>query len=243
MSDAARISVVIPAINVTPELTSLIQALGREDVFEILIIGPNQGIGFSGNKIRNLSAPVGRGPQIQAGLDAARGDIIWIVHDDTKLPPNCTGEIRKIMADLSISMGCFPLRFDRSGFCLSLYAFLSRVETAFSTFGDQGFFFRREKVQVIPDLNDYPLLEDVILRRALRKDGKVKKTSLTVTTSGQRFDRCGPMRTQFKNFEVLWRFWRGESPQKLYINYYAASEGLEIERPASDIAKPAGSKL
>ena len=244
MSAAARISVVIPAMKVTPELTSLIQELGREDVFEILIIGPSQRIGFSGNKIRHLSAPLGRGPQIQAGRDAARGDIIWIVHNDTKLPPNCAVQIRKIMANTENSMGCFPLRFDRSGFCLSLYAFLSRLESRFSTFGDQGFFFRRESVHDIPDLNDYPLLEDVMIRRALRKHGKVKKTLLTVTTSGQRFDRCGPLRTQFNNLATLWRFWRGESPQKLYADYYAEPDGLENGRAASDMAKPAiGSKL
>ena len=244
MSEAARISVVIPAMKVSQELTSLIQELSREAVLEILIVGPNKRIGFSGNKIRNLSAPLGRGPQIQAGLDAARGDIIWIVHDDTKLPPNCAGQIRKIMANPANSMGCFALRFDRSGFCLSLYALLSRLESKFSTFGDQGFFFRRERVQDIPDLNDYPLLEDVMIRRALRKHGKVKKSSLTVTTSGQRLDRCGPLRTQFNNLTILWRFWRGESPQKLYADYYAEPDGLEIGRAASDMAKPAiGSKL
>ena len=238
MSGAASISVVIPAMKVTPALTNLIQELGREDICEIIIVGPNKRIGFSGNKIRNLSAPLGRGPQIQAGLNAVRGDIIWIVHDDTKVPPNCAHAIRKIMAMPSVSMGCFPLRFDRSGFCLSLYAFLSRFETVFSTFGDQGFFFKSERVQDLPDLNDYPLLEDVIIRRALLQYGKIKKSSLKVLTCANRFDCQGPMRTQFKNLAILWKFWRGVSPQTLYQEYYdsllpTCIEELSLEPPLS----------
>ena len=224
MSKAAQISVVIPAMKVTPALTALIQDLGREGIFEILLIGPNQRIGFSGNKTRNLSAPLGRGPQIQAGLKAARGDIIWVVHDDTKVPPNCADEIRRIMAMPSISLGCFPLRFDRSGFCLSLYAFLSRFETGISTFGDQAFFFKKEMLQHLPDLDEYPLLEDVMIRRALKKHGRIKKSSMTVITSGQRFDRQGPLSSQCKNLAILWRFWRGACPKKLYEDYYWSVE-------------------
>ena len=232
MIERPRISVIIPAIKNTSSLTELVQSLDSLDIAEILITGPQITLPVIGDKVRHLSAPIGRGPQIQAGLNAAMGNIIWILHSDSEIPPHAVKAIRKIMAKPSVSMGCFLLEFDKRGFWVSLFAFISRFDSPFSTFGDQGFFFSRGLVQYLPDLTQYPLMEDVVLRRALMDYGGVKKSALSLKTSARLFNRDGPLRTQIKNAEFLWRFWRGVSSAKLYQDYYATASTALRSKPA-----------
>jgi len=231
-----RISVIIPALRVSSSLRQLTVDLGKADIFEILIISPGSPLPMTGPKLRAISARTGRGPQIQAGLDAARGDIIWILHSDSHIPPGAVNALRAINKEPSVSLGCFPLGFDKTGFWLSLFAAMSRFDSPFSTFGDQGYFFNRRLLGDLPDLNRYPLMEDVVIRRALLGHGRVKKSVLTITTSARRFDRYGPLLTQLKNAATLISFWLGTSPEKLYQDYYGlphpAKPSLLKESPA-----------
>jgi len=225
MTGPGRISVIIPAIRVTRSLMNLIRDLGQREIFEILVISPHNPLVITGinpqTNIRSLSAKIGRGPQVQAGLDAARGDIIWILHSDSALPTGAVKSLRDIINQSHISMGSFHLTFDKSGFWLDLFGWMSQFDSALTTFGDQGFFFPRYLLSRLPNLNHYPLMEDVVMRRVLLDFGSVKKSLLTITTSARRFDRYGPLWTQVKNAVILFRFWRGTSPQKLYEDYYA----------------------
>jgi len=226
MTGLDRISVIIPAMCVTRSLMNLIRDLGQRGIFEILVISPNKPLVITGinmpTNIRSLSAKIGRGPQVQAGLEAARGDIIWILHSDSVIPTGAVKSLRHIITQSHISMGSFHLAFDKPGFWFGFFGWMSQFDSALTTFGDQGFFFPRHLLNRLPNLNHYPLMEDVVMRSVLLEVGSVKKSRLAITTSARRFDRYGPLWTQVKNAVILFRFWRGRSPQKLYEDYYAS---------------------
>jgi len=231
MINQNRISVIIPALRVTPSLKTLAHDLGQNDIFEIFIISPNAPLAIGGPHIKTLSAQAGRGPQIQAGLDAANGDIIWILHSDSQIPSQAVKKLRIIINKPRISFGCFRLGFtDNNNIWLTLFAWVSRFDSIVTTFGDQGFFFPSHLISRLPDLTPYPLMEDIIIRRALLIYGRTYKSSAVIKTSPARFNRYGPLRTQIKNGLILWAFWRGATPRKLYNDYYSHSPE-SIKRP------------
>ena len=172
---------------------------------------------------RWISAPRGRGSQLNAGVSACAADLIFFLHADTAPPCGVAALIRRTLADPRVSGGCFRLSFDRRSRLLGLYAWASRWETAFTTFGDQGIFMRRRDYERIGGLPDWPFLEDVELRRRLKRLGRFMKLKEAVTTSARRFEREGQLRRQALNAVVLALFWLGLSPHTLARLYRAHS--------------------
>lgn len=222
------ISVIIPAMRRDKALMNLLGQLAKMNVFEIIIVQA-EGQGSESELYQNckwLKAPKGRGSQIQAGLDKAQGDILWILHADSILPQNCVSEIHRIVQDPFTAMGCFPLQFNYANIGLKLFAAFSHLPMQLTTFGDQGFFFHRDLKSSLPSLTPYPLLEDVILYQSLRKKGRVMKANYALTTDASRFRRFGIWHTQWRNAVTLWKFRRGVSAQQLYQDYYK-----DVSRP------------
>jgi len=219
---ALSISVIIPTARPDKALFSLLDQLNDMDILEIIIIRPKgERSKFEArHKCKWLTAPKGRGPQIQAGLDDAKGDILWIIHSDSVLPLNAVPEVRRITQNPFTSLGCFPLKFNISNMSLFLFAAFSHIPSRYTTFGDQGFFFQRKFKKDLPDLAAYPLLEDVTLYRALRKQGRVIKANCAITADASRFQRLGMWYTQWRNIVILWKFGHGASPRDLYNAYY-----------------------
>ena len=219
---SSQISVIIPTVSPDEALSALLEHLKMSDIFEIIIVQPKdlKTPIETNSACKWLTAPKGRGPQIQAGLNAAKGDVLWILHADSRIAEKATSEIIRIAQDPLIALGCFPLKFNDSNFSLRLFSLFSHIPSPWTTFGDQGFFFRREFKDALPDLTPYPLLEDVIIYRHLRQKGRVVKARHHITTDAKRFRRIGIWRTQWRNVKILWKFKQGTSPEKLYNLYY-----------------------
>lgn len=213
---------IIPTINPDRALLKLLGQLSYLDISEIIIVRPKgKSSHFEpGENCKWLTAPKGRGSQIQCGLNAAQGDILWVLHADSVVHENAVNEIHHILKKPSISLGCFPLKFNDPSLSLKLFSAFSTLKTPLTTFGDQGFFFRKQSLKALPDLSPYPLLEDVVLYQALRKEGKVQKARFSIVTDARRFRNFGIWQTQLRNALTLWRFRRGIPVEQLYEEYY-----------------------
>ncbi len=238
------ISVVIPTFRDDIALELLLEDLSKHSVSEIIICDaeirpiPDFILKASvASNIRYIHAPKGRGPQIKRGIETSHEKLIWVLHADSTPHRNSVEDIRITMSDKDISLGCFPIRFMKSSPILAGFAYFSKFDSRFSSFGDQGFFFRRDDYDKLRlDLSDYPLLEDMALRTALKTLGRVRKSNLKLETSARRFRKFGPLRTQAYNMAILFRFWRGESPSKLYQRYYGTIPQTTQSHPPSSIA-------
>jgi len=224
----SEFSVVIPVYRDDAELQSLLRTLTSFPIAEIIIVDsehrppPAHIIAqFPKLNIQWCNARRGRGPQIAAGIKAAAQPIVWVLHADNRPTPDCLADISVGFIDPKTALVCFPLAFRTQKLALSLFAFMSRFDSAVTTFGDQGYAFRRadyDKLDI--DLSDFPLLEDIVLRKALRGLGKVRKIQNPLLTSARRFDRLGVWRTQIRNIGILLSYWRGASPTTLHTRYY-----------------------
>jgi len=221
------VSIIIPVLNDDAALRRLMADLTLFDACEIIIVdgslraAPPPLDGLEKLPVRWLRSEKGRGPQIDKGLNAAIGDYVWILHADSRPHPDSLNDIRKILGRADTAMGCFSLRFDKVNFWLGLFALIGRLDTAFTTFGDQGFFFRKSDYRKDKlKLSEYPLLEDWAIRQFFKQKGCIRKSKLPIETSARRFEKYGLVRTQIKNATLLMQYLRGVSPARLYQQYY-----------------------
>ena len=172
---------------------------------------------------RHLRAPRGRGTQCNAGARATTARLLLFLHDDTALPRGAARVIEDAFADPRVGMACFRLRFDRRHPLLSLYAWWSRFDSIWTTFGDQGYLIRRSTFDAVGGFPDWPLFEDVELARRVRRQRdrrrRIRKLPATVTTSATRFERAGVLRQQVRNAVAMLRFFAGASPWQLAAEY------------------------
>jgi len=224
------ISVIIPTYRDDKALHDLLRQLRDHDVLEVIIVDGEgrrsmpHGLGLLPD-IKWLTAARGRGTQIAYGLSAARGDYLWVLHADAKVHANSLSEIRHILQDKMTALGMFRLSFNHPRWAYRLFERFARLDMPLSSFGDQGFFFRREALLRLPALlgalKTAPILEDVILRKNLKTLGAVKKSRLKIGTSPRRFERHGLWRMQYINAVILFKSRLGTPPHILYRKYYA----------------------
>jgi len=225
--NSLSISLIIPCYNDADALDRLLSQAVTQEFNDIIVV---DGGSYDGSQKRArqharvtlLSSKKGRGQQIATGVAQATSDVVWVLHADSTIPNNALREIETIIDDLTVALGCFPLQFDESSFFLRLFAWLSRFDSVFTTFGDQGYFCRRQDYAEFGNGANYPLLEDVAFRRFLLKKskGKVRKSKEKLTTSARRFQKTSPLKTQVLNARILTRYFLGASPIDLYNEYY-----------------------
>jgi len=217
---ANTVSVIIPARNEAEALKRLLPHLIAQG-FDDIIVADNScdertaeaALAFP--HVRVIKSPKGRGPALNAGAGQAHGDILLFLHADTVLPPNACTLIRQALAFADVAGGCFRLAFDEKRRALAVYAFFTRFETVFTTFGDQAYFMPRTVFELSGGFPCWPILEDVDMRRRLKRRGRFVKLPAAVTTSSRRFARYGPLVQQLRNIVILTLFFAGISPAKL----------------------------
>jgi rSAM/selenodomain-associated transferase 2 len=202
------IAVLIPVFNEAATIATLLTALRAMDIAEIIVADAASTDGTL-DIVRTFAEATivqsahGRGPQINAAAAVARSPLLIIMHADTRPPLEMPRLIRETLNDARVAAGCFRLAFDRSTPSLDLWAWFSRFETRFTTFGDQGYFMRRNTFEATGGAPDWPILEDVALRRTLLAHGRFVKRGESVITSARRFNQRGVIRQQLRNCAIL----------------------------------------
>lgn len=216
--------VIIPVLNEAERIGPLVRSLAAAGFLEIILADGGStdgttGIAQAAAPVSVVRAPRGRGVQINEAAKSAQSDVLVILHADATLPNDSLALILAAMSEPAVVGGCFRLRFDDKSAPMRFYAWTTRFETAFTTFGDQAFFFRRSIFQAIGGVPEWPFMEDVELRLRLKRNGRFIKLPQAVTTSARRFQMRGRLMGQLRNAAILAAFRLGVSPFRL-ARYY-----------------------
>lgn len=218
------ISVIIPTLNEQPRIAAAIESVRRSlPTTEIIVADGGSADRTVANAAsagaRIVRSQKGRGPQCIAGASVATGEWLLFLHADTSLPPNATEVLAAFCALREANVGTFRLAFDDAGWFLRASAWLTRFDSVFTRFGDQGIVIRRDFYDSLGGFPAWPLFEDVELLRRARRVTRVWSLPANVTTSARRFRRRGPIRQQLQNTQLLLRFLLGTPPEKLVATY------------------------
>jgi rSAM/selenodomain-associated transferase 2 len=182
---------------------------------------------------RVLHAGRGRGTQLRAGVDAARGATVVLLHADTRLPAGARAAIDAALADVAVAGGAFRLAFDTDGAervptALRVYAgWLNTRSRWFGMItGDQAMFVRADALRAVGGVPALPLFEDVRLNRALARHGTLRLLGCAVSTSPRRFLRHGTLRTIALHLGFRALHAAGVAPERL-ARWYPAAAGAD----------------
>jgi len=221
-----RLSVVIPALNEATQISALLadlapaRAAGRELV--LVDGGSTDGTAALAAPAvdRVLQAPRGRSAQMNAGAKVATGDVLWFLHADTRLPP----EASEVLLD-ACRQGATWGRFD---VCLSgRLPVLRLVERAMNlrsrltgiATGDQGIFVTRAAFASIGGFPEIPLMEDIAISKALRRQAKPACLDTRILTSSRRWEERGAIRTILLMWRLRLAYALGADPTGLARRY------------------------
>ena len=210
--DTLEVSVVIPTLNAAATLPRTLAALGP--VAEVIVADGGSVDGTAavamGLGTRVISAPRGRGTQIAAGIEAAAGDWLLLLHADTQLGPGWREAVRAHMAAKPGLAGYFRFALDsddpRARRLERAVAWRCRVLAL--PYGDQGLLIHRVLLNAAGGMRPLPLMEDVDLVRRLRRS-RLTALDATALTSAAKWHRDGWMRRSSRNLLCLGLYFMG----------------------------------
>ncbi len=219
--ETPTLSVIIPTLDEACVLRATLDAVRRlRGSVELLVVdgGSSDATAEIAHACgaRDLSVGRGRGVQMHAGAEAARGQVFWFLHADTIPPPDAAERIFDALRDAAVFGGNFQLRFDgakrAARFLTWLYPQLRKLGL---TYGDSGIFVRAAAYREIGGFKPFPIFEDLDLVRRLRRVGRMAHLPATVVTSSRRFEgRSFPLTfTRWAILQVL--YWLGVHPRTL----------------------------
>lgn len=214
-----QIAVVIPALD---EADRVARAAGsaRAPGVEVLVVDGGSR-DATRERAREAGARVvacepGRARQLALGARATSAEVLVFLHADSRLPPGFAEAVREALADPAVVGGAFALRFEREpgagrlaglGLRILEAGVALRVALFGLPYGDQALFVRRSALERAGGVPQVPILEDLDLVAALRRNGRFARLAAPVVTSPRRYLARGLARTWLRNAGALaaWR--------------------------------------
>jgi len=238
--EAPAVSVIVPVWNDAACLESLLSWLdGEPGPLEVIVVdgGSRDGsreVARRFPRVRLMESPKGRGRQMNAGAEAARGRVLLFLHSDTYPPRGAVASLPELLDRDRADFGAFRLRFEPPARLPQFLALLTRFRRYWTCYGDQGIFVRRPFFQRTGGYPEVPLLEDVHWLRVAGRLGRMTRCRRPAVTSSRRFAKNGSIRQTWRNFWILIRDLFGQDPHRLAEIYHRGRD--PSEQPGRDAA-------
>src|SRR5262249_22621028 len=150
-----KLSVVIPALDEAERIEAAVRGAvdppldGDAASLEVIVVDGGSSdataSGAAAAGARGLHCGRGRGRQLARGVRASGGDVVLLLHADTRLPRGWRAAVRDALTDERVVGGAFRLRFDERS---AVFRFIEwgarwRVRLWRFPYGDQALFVRR----------------------------------------------------------------------------------------------------
>ena len=231
------LSVIIPTLNAAPHigpcLAGLVPAAIEGLVSEVVIADGGSGDDIAAiadqSGAQFVEAEKGRGTQLRAGAEHAKGQWYLFLHADTVLEPGWERAVIRFLEraerqsrDYGKSGPAAAFRFaldDGSGAARRL-EWMVRLRMALMKlpYGDQGLLIHRRHYEALGGYADIPLMEDVDMIRRIGRRNLVLLDAKAVT-SADKYRRDGYLKRSTRNLWLLALYYLGASPRRLARRY------------------------
>ena len=222
----AKLSVIIPTFNAISVLGPTLAALAQIEAVGLIkdvVISDGGSTDDTAAAARETGAIVieterGRGPQMQAGADAATGDWLLFLHADTVLAAGWADVVRAFIARPTSNeqAGYFTFVLDDSSPQARRIERLVRWRNQVFAlpYGDQGLLLHKSLFQRIGGYRCYPLMEDVDIVHRLGRQ-RLRPLDGEAITSAARYRANGYWRRPAQNLCCLVLYYLGISPETI----------------------------
>ena len=216
------LSVVIPTLNAERHLAACLERMRPADEIIVVDGGSSDATAAIAEQggARLIAAPRGRGSQLRAGAEAARGDWLLFLHADT-LPGRRWPEAVAAHIAGSGKAACFRFRLADPAWQARWIerAVAARVALLGLPYGDQGLLIPQSLYREIGGYRPLPLMEDVDL---VRRIGRRRLAVLAeqAWTGAERWHRDGWVARPARNLFCLGLYALGLPPERI-ARFYA----------------------
>ena len=227
MSEKSNIAIIVPVLDDTPALHSLIDRIHSwsEQPKEIIVVSANSDLELSAfceaHGCRYLESKPCRGTQLDSGARNSEAPVLWFLHADAVPYPSSLRDIALALAEGS-EAGHFSFKFAGPSTwhkelieCLVKF----RVQMHGTPYGDQGLFVRLRAYLECGGFPHQPLFEEVDLVRKLRARKTFRHLKTPIGVSPRRWERDGWIRRSLANRHLAIRYMLGANPEQLASSY------------------------
>lgn len=154
-----------------------------------------------------ISATAGRAHQLNAGVRAANGEWLWLLHADSRLRLDTWPALRGHIGAMPRTLGWFRLAFEQDGprlMALNALGANLRARWLGLPFGDQGFVLHRDDAARLGPFD--PALacgeDHALVWRARRICLPLRRINGTLSTSARRYAELGWLRTTARHLRL-----------------------------------------
>jgi glycosyltransferase involved in cell wall biosynthesis len=176
----------------------------------------------------------GRAAQINAGVAAAKGEVIFVIHLDTEAPEDACAVVARVLEDKTVALAGFtpviagPLKtrwvstfhnWIKTWYAPLIFRPVSFFRGLRLLFGDHAMFFRKRDFIAAGGLDpEMMIMEDADLCEKLARFGRVRLVDRIVITSDRRIAAWGGWRANWIYFKVglLWTLGFHRSADRRY---------------------------
>lgn len=213
------ISVIIPALNEEVVIARAIRNAQAAGADEVLVTDGGSEDGTAAVAIdagaRVIRAPRGRGPQLNAGAEASRGDVLLFLHADGLLPRDAAVQIRAALVDPDVVGGNFRIHFGTTAHARFLAAFYHVIRRLTVYYGDSAIWCRRDQFAIVGGFPPYPLMEDLKFVHLLQRHGRMAYLEGPVQASPRRWEQGGLLKTWASWVVIQTLYFYNVSPARL----------------------------
>ncbi len=231
------LSILIPTYNEAERLPALLESLQSQfgaqlESVEVLVADGGSTDDTArvarAQGVRVLEAPPGRGAQLAAAAQAARGRWLWTLHADAGVAPDAIARVLDYCQRAPRPWACCHARFDTESFAMRFIDCMAdgRARLLQRPYGDQGLLVTRSLYEQTGGYEEVPLMEDLRLAAACaRARGGPGRVETTLLVDGRRFRHHGWMGTIIRDLMTVFRFGvLGTKSERLARDYYRGTE-------------------
>jgi hypothetical protein len=220
-AEAQRISIIIPTLNEAPTIAETICHLKDLNSLEVIVVD-----GGSEDDTVELARSSGaeviqatpcKAVQMNAGASVAGGDVLVFLHADTLLPKHFKRQILSAVNQNGVAAGAFRLTIDSTAKGIRFIERMTYLRSRYlrMPYGDQALFMKKTLFEKIGGFPELPIMEDFILIRRLRRQGKIVILSESVITSPRRWLHLGIFKTWLINQLIIIAYYLDIPPERL----------------------------
>ena len=221
------LSVIIPTLNESKNLPSLLSDLSEIKNAEIIIIDS-----LSSDKTKEIAEIYGtnfyklneknRGLQLNFGAQKASGEWLLFIHADSRFKENWSEEINLIMKEKSSKVYFFNFKINNPKKIYRILEFFVNLRCLLfkNPYGDQGLLIQKNIYLKNEGFKKIPLMEDIDFIKRIKNKEHIISLKNSIYTSSRKWERKNFLIQSFKNWRLRKRWLKGEPMKLIYDEYY-----------------------